>query len=62
MKIWWVIAYDGYYPGSSLTNVHSTYKTEEEAKQQASKINDFDYVEVINVSPLLGIEQDYEDR
>ena len=61
MKIWWVLSWDQYYPGSCLSNVDSTWETKEEAEIRVEQIKrgDWcpDYVEVKNVSNLLGIEE-----
>lgn len=57
MKIWWVLAWDTYYPGSALLNVNSTWETEEDAEIAALKIKDEDHVRVVNVSDMLGIEE-----
>jgi hypothetical protein len=58
MKVWWVLAYNQYYPWGELGNVHSTYETEEEAVAIANNLRGkFDHVYVENVSRLLGIEE-----
>jgi hypothetical protein len=60
MKVFWVVAWCTYYPGRALTNVQSTHETLEEANEAAKKLVDswgFDYVEVKDVSEMLGIEE-----
>lgn len=56
MKVWWVLAWDHYYPQGGLENVHSTYATKAEAETAAKSLlflGTFDEVEVENVSYLL---------
>lgn len=69
MKVWWVLAWDKYYPKCELGDVLSTHLTEEEAEQfivdfKARLGEDYyDYMEVTNVSSLLGIvEEQAEDE
>lgn len=35
MKIWWVTAWDNYYPDGGLDNVKGTFATESEAQEFA---------------------------
>ena len=75
MKVWWVVAWENYYPKESLDNVIDTFATEQEAMVFAAKIEqhghyvsyyyndvlaeytqEYDHIEVINVSERLGIE------
>ena len=66
MKVWWVLAWEQYYPSSELGNVHSTYATREEAVAVAEQLkipwdaaNGEPYrycpenVEVVNISNML---------
>ena len=56
LKVWWVAAWDTYYPSGSLRNVKDTFYTEEEARRKKKELEDqeiFDYVEVVNVSDYL---------
>jgi hypothetical protein len=56
IKVWWVLAWDTYYPSGSLRNVKGTFYTEEEARKEKEELEAqerFDYVEVANVSGLL---------
>jgi hypothetical protein len=65
MKVFWVIAWCTYYPGSGLTNVQSTHETLEEANEAAKKLNalwEFDHVMVEDVSDMLGIEGESRDQ
>lgn len=64
MKIWWVLGWYSYYPAGGLGNVIDTFETEEEANAYVSsvKIDNGsgyrscpDFVEVCDVSSLLGI-------
>ena len=60
MKVFWVVAWCTYYPGRGLTNVRSTHETLEEANEAAKKLEslwEFDYVEVKDVSEMLGIKE-----
>lgn len=65
MKVFWVVAWCTYYPGRGLTNVRSTHETLEEANEAAKKLEslwEFDYVEVKDVSGMLGIEGESRDQ
>jgi hypothetical protein len=53
MKIWWVVAWDYYYPSGGLNNMQSTHSTEEEAIAASKLITTFDNVKVINISSFL---------
>ena len=63
MKVWWVLAWQKYYPSEGLLNVESTWETREEAEAQASALRGgnpkdldyYDYVQVRNISDMLGI-------
>jgi hypothetical protein len=75
IKVWWVVAWNVYYPGEELDNVIDTFYTEEsaiafqqEVKQNGHYLvfenngkklefnNEYDYVEVIDVSDKLGLK------
>lgn len=59
LKVWWVLGWEQYYPCGALRNVAATFKTKEEADESAENIRihgGYDYVEVENVSRMLGIE------
>jgi hypothetical protein len=56
IKVWWVLAWDTYYPSGSLRNVKGTFYTEEEARKEKKELETqecFDYVEVVNISDYL---------
>ena len=57
MKLWWVLAWDHYYPSGGLRNVVSTHETKEEADEQVKiRLGEgCDNAETVNVSYLLGI-------
>lgn len=66
MKVWWVLAWEQYYPNGGLGNVVGTFETKEEADQFAASFKyDYgssfeyrpDYVEVENVSEMLGLPE-----
>jgi hypothetical protein len=65
MKVFWVLAWEKYYPSRALNNVYSTHETFEEAQLVADALrrrepmaNDyFDYVEIEDVSEMLGIKE-----
>ena len=57
MKVFWVIAYDHYYPDAGLRDVRGTFLTREEAEEYAATLKDFDYVEIEDVSEMLGLER-----
>ncbi len=38
MKVWWVVAWDNYYPDEGLENVVDTFATEQESMVFAAKI------------------------
>lgn len=53
-RVWWVVAWDFYYPCGGLNNVKSTHSSETEAAEEAaSLIGIYDSVEVINVSSFI---------
>lgn len=57
LKVWWVLAWDQYYPKGSLDNVRSTHSSFEEAEGEISALRAaFDNVEIINISDKLGID------
>ena len=41
MKVWWVVAWDNYYPCEELRNVRGTFNTKQEAIDFADKIKQF---------------------
>ena len=41
MKVWWVVAWDNYYPCEELHNVRGTFNSEQEAINFADKIKQF---------------------
>lgn len=52
MKIWWVLAWEQYYPNSGLGNVYATFADEYEARQLAADLErdgDHDHVKVVNI-------------
>lgn len=54
LKVFWVLAWDQYYPGSGLTNVHDTFELEEDAnKCRDSLEGSFDYVIVVDIRDKL---------
>jgi hypothetical protein len=56
LKVWWVVAWDTYYPSGSLRNVKGTFYTEEGAKAFTEELEAqgrFDNVEIVNVSDYL---------
>ncbi len=65
IKVWWVLAWETYYPNPSLGNVDSCWETEEEARARADELlannadeNCIDYVDhvwVKNISEMLGL-------
>lgn len=55
-NVWWVLAYDQYYPEGGLGDVYKTCDSEEAANAVAAELKrtgSYDYVEVENVSHLL---------
>lgn len=59
MKVFWVLAWDQYYPGGRLNNVESTWATREEAEKRVKELEllpsfYFDYVEIKDVSEMIG--------
>lgn len=56
MKVFWVLGWDQYYPAAGLGNVLNTFETREEANEYVKTVSGWDYVEVEDVSRLLGIE------
>lgn len=57
MKVFWVLAYDQYYPNGGLSDVAATFATLEEAEEYAKTLSGRDYVEVHDVSYLLGVKE-----
>ena len=55
MKVFWVIAYDRYYPYGGLADVLKTFATREEAEAYADAAPGYDEIEVYDVSDMLGI-------
>ena len=54
MKIWWVFAFDGYYPSGGIEDLSGSFPTEEEAEEFAQLIySDWDNVQVINITEHL---------
>lgn len=63
MKIWWVLAWDNYYPDGSLGNVKSTWGTKEEAIAEEKRLADpsshgngwygADNIDIVNISDML---------
>ena len=59
MKVFWVLCWDQYYPAGGLRNVESTWETMEEAAKRVIELQDdphcyYDYIEIQDVSDLLG--------
>jgi hypothetical protein len=58
-KVWWVLAWNDYYPSSGLGNVKKTFSTKSEAREYAERLEagegyaDYDNVEIVNVSDYL---------
>jgi hypothetical protein len=54
-KVFWVVAWDRYYPSGGLNNVKSTHSTREEAAAAASQLPSgaYDFVEIIDISDML---------
>jgi len=63
MKVFWVLAWEKYYASGGLNNVYSRHETFEEAEAVANELrrnmenNHFDYVEIEDVSEMLGIKE-----
>lgn len=65
MKIWWVTAWQNYYPDGGLDNIKGSFSTKEEAEEFAEKLRAeglsqgirfyprYDFVEVENIAHLL---------
>lgn len=63
MKVFWVLAWDQYYPGGRLNNVESTWATFEEAQARAKELKEdpgcyYDYVEIEDVSDMIGVSNE----
>lgn len=61
MRIYWVLAWNQYYPSGALSDVESTWSTMEEAEARKKQLQDdpecyYDYIDVEDVSDLLGID------
>ena len=59
MKVFWVLAWDQYYPRGRLNNVESTWETREEAEKRVEQLEAnpscyFDYIEIEDISELIG--------
>ena len=53
MKLFWVAAWDNYYPEGGLDNVKAYCVTREEAYREYEKLKDtWDNVEIFNISEL----------
>jgi hypothetical protein len=67
-RVWWVLAWEQYYPKAALENVYETFEDKSEAElcaetlRDPNKYNYYDYVEVVNVSNLLNIPEEQEDE
>jgi hypothetical protein len=61
MKVFWVLAWETYYPNGGLGNVLSTHETLEEAIEAAKKLRiedqSYDFIAVEDVSEMLGIKE-----
>jgi hypothetical protein len=57
MNVFWVLAYDKYYPSGGLGNVKRTFPSREEAAEYAETIQGYDYVEIQDVSRMLGVPE-----
>tara|TARA_R110000868_G_scaffold184041_1_gene425474 strand:- start:251 stop:433 length:183 start_codon:yes stop_codon:yes gene_type:complete len=58
MTVFWVLAWSKYYPYGGLGNVHSQHETLDEALEIAKQLeatNEYDHVEVEDVSEMLGV-------
>ena len=58
LKLWWVVAWDHYYPDSSLGNVKRTFATKAEADEEVKEMERdgrYDRVTVIDISEYLGL-------
>lgn len=53
MKVFWVLAYDRYYPNGGLSDVMGTFLTREEAEKYAASLTSYDYVQIEDVSNML---------
>lgn len=65
MKIWWVTAWQNYYPDGGLDNIKGSFSTKEEAEEFAKTLRAegmpspgsflprYDFVEVENIAHLL---------
>jgi len=57
MKVFWVVAYDQYYPSGGLGNVLETFATRKEADAYADDVTGYEFIEVHDVRHLLGITE-----
>ena len=57
MNVFWVLAYDQYYPSGGLGNVKRTFSSWEEAVEYTETIQGYDYVEIQDVSSMLGVDK-----
>jgi hypothetical protein len=56
MNIWWIVAWDHYYPSRKLDNVKGTFSSKQEALDSATYrtcMSDYDFLEIVNVNDLL---------
>jgi len=56
MKVWWVYAWNQYYPSSCLGDLIDTFATAAEADASADSLKDsgnYSYVEVVDISDRL---------
>jgi hypothetical protein len=57
MKVFWVIAYDRYYPRGGLDDVRETFATRAEADEYAATVEGYDEIEIHDVSRMLGVQE-----
>jgi hypothetical protein len=62
MKVWWVFAWDKYYPLGELDNLVATFHTQEEAEayakyMRADAYESYDHITVIDVRSMLFDEE-----
>lgn len=55
MNVFWVLAYDNYYPAPGLGNVKAAFDTREAAEEYAKNFKGYDNVEIADITYLLGI-------
>lgn len=49
MNVYIVFSYDRYYPSGGWNDCDGVFNTEEEAEQYAKSVEDYDYVEIVNI-------------